>query len=79
MSRPAHSAEEALQILLSDQHDLILLDVMLEGMSGYQMANKLRTELKILFQSSFNSKNTENDLITGFSIGGDDYITNHFS
>ena len=41
----AHSAEEALQIL-SDQHDLILLDVMLEGMSGYQMANKLRTELK---------------------------------
>ena len=75
----AHSAEEALQIL-SDQHDLILLDVMLEGMSGYQMANKLRTELKNSIPIIFlTAKNTENDLITGFSIGGDDYITKPFS
>ncbi|NLK91564.1 MAG: response regulator transcription factor [Bacteroidales bacterium] len=75
----AHSAEEALQIL-SDQHDLILLDVMLEGMSGYQMANKLRTELKNTIPIIFlTAKNTENDLITGFSIGGDDYITKPFS
>ncbi len=75
----AHSAEEALQIL-SDQHELILLDVMLEGMSGYQMANKLRTELKNTIPIIFlTAKNTENDLITGFSIGGDDYITKPFS
>ena len=75
----AHSAEEALQIL-SDQHDLILLDVMLEGMSGYQMANKLRTELKNSIPIIFlTAKNTENDLIAGFSIGGDDYITKPFS
>ena len=39
------SAEEALTVL-SEEHDLILLDVMLEGMSGYQLAKKLRTELK---------------------------------
>ena len=44
----ANSAEQALKILTND-HDLILLDVMLEGMSGYQLANKLRTELKTIF------------------------------
>ena len=75
----ANSAEQALKILTND-HDLILLDVMLEGMSGYQLANKLRTELKnnipIIFLTA---KNTENDMITGFSIGGDDYITKPFS
>ena len=73
------SAEEALTVL-SEEHDLILLDVMLEGMSGYQLAKKLRTELKnnipIIFLTA---KNTENDLITGFSLGGDDYITKPFS
>ncbi len=75
----ANSAEQALKIL-TDDHDLILLDVMLEGMSGYQLANKLRSELKnnipIIFLTA---KNTENDMITGFSIGGDDYITKPFS
>ena len=75
----AHSAEEALKIL-THEHDLILLDVMLEGMSGYQLANKLRTELKNSIPIIFlTAKNTENDLITGFSIGGDDYITKPFS
>lgn len=42
----AESAEEALH-KLSPEHDLILLDVMLGGMSGFRMANKLRNELKL--------------------------------
>ncbi len=75
----AESAEEALH-LLSPEHNLILLDVMLGGMSGFRMAERLRKELKnqtpIIFLTA---KDTENDMLTGFSAGGDDYISKPFS
>jgi len=74
----AYSAEEALK-KLSDNYALILLDVMMSGMSGYKMAEKLRAEdnqIPILFLTA---KDTENDMLTGFSVGGDDYISKPFS
>ena len=74
----AYSAEEALK-KLSNQYTLILLDVMMSGMSGYKMAEKLRTEgnhTPIIFLTA---KDTENDMLTGFSVGGDDYISKPFS
>ena len=75
----ANSAEEALS-KLNSQHILILLDVMMEDMSGFQMANKIRKELNnnvpIIFLTA---KDTENDMLTGFNVGGDDYITKPFS
>jgi len=74
----AYSAEEALK-KLSPQHTLILLDVMMEGISGYKMAEKLRKEnnpIPIIFLTA---KGTENDMLTGFSVGGDDYISKPFS
>ncbi len=74
----AESAEEALAVL-TDEHRLILLDVMMEGMSGFKMADKLRKEgnrTPIIFLTA---KDTENDMLTGFSIGGDDYISKPFS
>lgn len=75
----AESAEEALHILQPD-HSLILLDVMMGGMSGYRMANKLRNELKLKTPIIFlTAKDTENDLLTGFSSGADDYISKPFS
>lgn len=75
----AESAEEALK-KLSPDHNLILLDVMLGGMSGFRMANILRNELKLNTPIIFlTAKDTENDLLTGFSAGGDDYISKPFS
>ncbi len=74
----ADSAEEAWE-KLSENPQLILLDVMMEGQSGFHFANKLRQEginTAIIFLTA---KNTENDMLTGFSIGGDDYITKPFS
>jgi DNA-binding response OmpR family regulator len=74
----AGSAEEALK-MLSPDHALILLDVMMAGMSGYRMAEKLRKEgnnTPIIFLTA---KDTENDMMTGFSVGGDDYISKPFS
>ncbi len=75
----AHSAEQALKTI-SDKHELILLDVMMEGMSGFKMAEKLRKELKMTTPIIFlTARDTENDMLTGFNIGGDDYISKPFS
>jgi len=74
----AYSAEEALKTLSPD-HSLILLDVMMSGMSGYKFAELLRqrnNKIPIIFLTA---KDTENDMLTGFSVGGDDYISKPFS
>ncbi|MDR2469958.1 MAG: response regulator transcription factor [Tannerella sp.] len=74
----AVSAEEAL-LKLTSEHSLILLDVMLAGMSGYKLAESLRrksNQIPIIF---ITAKDTENDMLTGFSVGGDDYISKPFS
>ncbi|MBK7709628.1 MAG: response regulator transcription factor [Bacteroidales bacterium] len=75
----AHSAEEALNKTLSD-FDLILLDVMMGTMSGFRFADKLRKELNIDIPVIFlTAKDTENDILTGFSLGADDYVSKPFS
>ncbi|MDR0874512.1 MAG: response regulator transcription factor [Prevotellaceae bacterium] len=74
----AASAEEALKKLSADT-SLILLDVMMGGMSGYKLAETLRREGKQTPIIFLTAKDTENDMLTGFSVGGDDYISKPFS
>lgn len=75
----ASSAEEALNKQL-DEYNLILLDVMMGGMSGYKMADILRKDRQIEVPIIFlTAKDSENDLLTGFNVGGDDYIIKPFS
>lgn len=74
----AHSGEEALR-KLSDSYSLIILDVMMEGMSGFKMAEKVRREENTVPIIFLTAKNAENDMLKGFSLGGDDYITKPFS
>ncbi|MDR0415304.1 MAG: response regulator transcription factor [Prevotellaceae bacterium] len=74
----ANSAEEA-QEKLTPAHSLMLLDVMMGGMSGYKLTETLRrkhNQIPIIFLTA---KDTENDMLTGFSVGGDDYISKPFS
>jgi DNA-binding response OmpR family regulator len=75
----AASAEEALT-LIDRTPDLLLLDVMMGGMSGFALAEKLRVEhasaVPIIFLTA---KDTEDDLLQGFSVGADDYISKPFS
>jgi len=75
----AHSAEEAMKKPL-ENFDLLLLDVMMGPMSGFKFADKLRKELKIEIPVIFlTAKDTENDKLTGFSLGADDYVSKPFS
>lgn len=76
----AYSGEEALTLPVTE-FDLILLDVMMGGMSGFAVARRLREDkstkhIPIIFLTA---KGTENDKITGFNIGADDYISKPFS
>ena len=75
----AASAEEALP-LMSGNPDLLLLDVMMGGMSGFALAKLLREEQGIKVPIIFlTAKDTEDDLLQGFSVGADDYISKPFS
>jgi two-component system alkaline phosphatase synthesis response regulator PhoP len=74
----AASGEEALE-KVSPEHKLILLDVMMSGISGFRTAEKMRKDniqTPIVFLTA---KGTENDMLTGFSVGADDYISKPFS
>ena len=76
----ANSAEEAMKMDISSYH-LILLDVMMGEISGFKMANILKKDNKtakvpIIF---ITAKDTENDTVTGFNLGADDYISKPFS
>ena len=75
----AFSAEGALKKDLSVYH-LILLDVMMGKISGYSLAQRIRKELHLEVPIIFlTARDTENDLLTGFNLGADDYITKPFS
>ena len=73
----AASGEEALQVFTPDV-DLLILDVMMQGLSGYQVCARIREHWNapILFLTA---KTRDTDLMTGFSAGGDDYLTKPFS
>lgn len=73
------SAIEALSLPL-EQFDLIILDVMMQGITGFQMAEEMRRKRNIDVPIIFlTAKDTENDLLTGFSLGADDYVSKPFS
>jgi two-component system, OmpR family, alkaline phosphatase synthesis response regulator PhoP len=75
----AHSAEDALKLQVAD-FDLILLDVMMGAISGFKFADRLRKELNIEVPVIFlTAKDTENDKLTGFNLGADDYVSKPFS
>ena len=75
----AHSSEEALKRTIAS-FDLLLLDVMMGEISGFRLADKIRKEMKLETPIIFlTAKDTENDMLTGFSLGADDYISKPFS
>ena len=76
----ANSAEEALKLDLT-RYNLLLLDVMMGEISGFKMASMLKKDkntasIPIIF---ITARDTENATVTGFNLGGDDYISKPFS
>ncbi len=74
----AMDAEEGLAMFAKERPDLLLLDVMLPGMNGFDLCERIRTEgrrVPIIFLSA---KNDIVDKSVGFKSGGDDYVTKPF-
>lgn len=76
----ASSADMALTLDLPS-YDLLLLDIMMDGMSGTELATRLKTDpatagLPIIFLTA---KDTVDDMVTGLNLGADDYIAKPFA
>ncbi|MCX8164817.1 MAG: response regulator [Aquificaceae bacterium] len=73
--------KEAINTLLSQQPDIVLLDVMLPDYDGFKIAQHIRNnpELKDLPIIFITARDMEQDKLRGFSLGADDYITKPFS
>ena len=73
------SAEDALRKNLT-QYDLFILDVMMGQISGFRLAEKIRKDYSLMTPIIFlTARDTENDRVTGFNLGADDYLAKPFS
>ena len=75
----AASGTEALRLAETGQPDLIVLDVMMPDLSGFEVCQRLRAagnEVPVIFLTA---RDTSSDTVTGLAIGGDDYVTKPFS
>jgi len=79
----ADTGEEALEHLLNEEIDCILLDLMLPGMSGIEVCAKIRSkaaaDIKQIPIIILTAKGEEEDVVTGLECGADDYVTKPFS
>jgi DNA-binding response OmpR family regulator len=73
----ASDGREALEAVHESHPDLILLDIMMPNMDGYQFISRLRRETDIPV-IMITAKQQEADIIRGFELGADDYITKPF-
>ena len=71
--------EEGLKTALERPYDLLLLDLMLPGINGYEICRKLKKEKPDLPVIMITARGTEMDKIAGLDIGADDYLTKPFS
>jgi two-component system OmpR family response regulator len=75
----AATGEDALRTARRERPDLVLLDVMLPGMDGFEVCRRLRADgdqVPVIFLTA---RDTPSDTVTGLTLGGDDYVTKPFS
>lgn len=75
----AIDGEQGLEIALGNHFDLLLLDLMLPGLNGYEICRRIKKEKPGLPVIMLTAKGTEMDKIAGLDMGADDYITKPFS
>jgi DNA-binding response OmpR family regulator len=77
--RTASDGESGLQLAIDSKPDLILLDIMLPGINGYEICRLVRKEKLDMPIIMLTAKGQESDIIRGLDLGADDYVTKPFS
>jgi DNA-binding response OmpR family regulator len=75
----AIDGEEGLNTALNEKPDLILLDIMLPKINGYEICRLLRKEKLTMPIIMLTAKGEESDVVLGLNLGADDYVTKPFS
>jgi len=73
----ANDGETGLQLALTENPDLVLLDIMMPGLDGYEVCRRIRKESQVPI-IMITAKAEENDKVLSFELGADDYITKPF-
>lgn len=75
----AYDGETGYQKALSEKPDLVILDIMLPKLNGFEVCKRLKKELPGLPVIMLTAKSQEAEIVTGLELGADDYITKPFS
>ena len=75
----AASGEEGIEIANAEKPSIAILDVMLPGISGYEVCNYLRSNMENIGIIMLTAKTQDDDKITGFEQGADDYLSKPFN
>lgn len=75
----AYDGETGYQKAIEEQPDLVILDLMLPKLNGYEVCKKLKKEVPDLPIIMLTAKSQEAEIVTGLELGADDYITKPFS
>jgi len=73
------TGDEGLREALSNGYDLVILDLMLPGMSGFDVCSAVRAKLPAQPILMLTARGSEEDILEGFQRGADDYVTKPFS
>lgn len=77
----ASSGEEALRLVKEEKPDLVLLDIMMPGMDGYEVCFQIKSspETRQIAVVMLTAKAERDEILKGFEAGADDYFTKPFS
>jgi len=75
----AANGKEGYRLLVEQNPDLIILDIMLPGLDGFDICKKIRDEGQHIPIIMLTAKSQESDKLLGFELGADDYVTKPFS
>jgi len=77
--RTARDGEQGLAAALTENPDLVILDVMLPKINGYEICSQVRTEKLDVPVIMLSARDRETDIVRGLNLGADDYVTKPFS
>lgn len=75
----ATEGKKGLELALGQKVDMLLLDIMLPGMSGYEICTRMKMEKPDIPIIMITARGTEMDKVSGLDVGADDYVTKPFS